>query len=222
VAVVIKSIVFSILQKRLSFVRGALLMFVGNVLTTFIGIIAAVMIGSGPVFVVGIFIVWALCLLPAKRLLAAVRHPFLERLSTGSLAGMMALALAVSCIFFGVSSIFADSNHLVLYWLWKLAAVYIALIVSIVLTAFWEEWVVWKLSRCPADYTGYVQPVVRANLVVLFCVMLFAAGVTLPQRFKSPNFLVTLGLIHHYENQVGAQSPPAISEIPESFYRQNR
>jgi len=108
----------------------------------------------------------------------------------------MAVALVASCFLFGISSLFADSNHLAVYWIWKLAAVYTALIVSIVLTAFWEEWVVWKLSRCPIEFTGYVQPVIRANLVVLLCVMLFAVGVALPQRFKSPNFLVKLGLIH--------------------------
>ena len=75
-------------------------------------------------------------------------------------------------------------------------AIFTALIVSIVLTAFWEEWVVWKLSRSPVEFTGFIQPVIRANLVVLLCVMLFAAGIALPQRLKSPNFLVKLGLVH--------------------------
>lgn len=195
--VAVKAVIFSVFQKRLSFIRASLLMLAGNVLTTFIGVIAAALIGSGPIWVIGALIVWPLCVMPARRVLATVKRPWLKRFTPASLAGMMAFALVVSCFLFAISSVFIDSNHLVVYWLWKLAAVYIALIVSIVLTAFWEEWVIWKLSRCPADYTGFVPPVIRANLVVLLCVMLFAAGVALPQRLKSHNFLVRLGLIHH-------------------------
>ncbi|HUA38280.1 MAG TPA: hypothetical protein VMA35_07750 [Candidatus Sulfopaludibacter sp.] len=194
--VAIKAVIFAVLQKRLSFIRASLLMFAGNVLTTFIGIIAAVLIGSGPIFVIGMLIVWPLCLMPARRFLAVVKRRRLKRFTPGSFSGVMVLALAASCFLFAVSSAFIDSNHLVMYWLWKLAAVYTALIVSILLTSFWEEWVIWKFSRCPADYTGFVSPVVRANLVVLFGVMLFAAGVALPQRLHSPNFLVPYSLKH--------------------------
>ncbi len=197
VAVVIKSVIFSALQKKLGFVRGLLFMIAGNVLTTFIGVVAAVLIGSGPMFVIGVLIVWPLCLMPAGRFLAVVKHPWLKRFTPGSFAGIMVLALAASCFLFAISSAFIDSNHLIIYWIWKLAVIYLALIVSILLTAFWEEWVIWKFSHCPADYAGYIQPVMRANLVVLLCVMFFAAGVTLPQRLKSPNFLVKLGLITH-------------------------
>ena len=196
VAVTVKAIIFSSSQKKLSFPHAFVLMAAGNVLTTVIGVIVAALIGSGPIMIVGAFIVWPLCFLPAKRAIAAANFPLLKKFSAGGLAALMSFALVVSCFLFGISSLFADSNHLVVYWMWKFTAVYAALTVSIVLTAFWEEWVVWKLSRCPVGFTGYVKPVIRANLVVMLCVMLFAAGVALPQRLKSPNFLVKLGLVH--------------------------
>jgi hypothetical protein len=191
----LKSIIFSFLQKQLHFFHALLLMFIGNILTTVIGVIAAAMIGSGPIIVIGFLVVWMLCVIPARRFLAATKTSWLKRFTPGAFAALMALALVISCILFAVSDAFMD--HFVIYWIWKLVAVYLALIVSIVLTAFWEEWVVWKLSRCPADYAGYVQPVIRANLIVLFCIMLIAAIVMLPQRLKSPNFLVRLGLVLH-------------------------
>jgi hypothetical protein len=191
-----KAGVFAFTQKRLSFVRALLLMVAGNVLTTFIGLLAAAMIGSGGIMLVGFVIVWAVCIVPAKRLLATVKRPWLDKFSAGGLAAMMSFALALSCILFAVSAEFADSNQMAVYWIWKLAAVYTALIVSIVLTAFWEEWIVWKFSSCPLEYSGYVKPVIRANLVVLLCVMLFGAAVTLPKRFKSHDFLVSLGLVN--------------------------
>jgi hypothetical protein len=205
-AVILKSVIFSFLQKKLSFPRAFMLMVAGNILTTVVGFLVAALIGSGPIMFFGALIVWPLCILPAKRAIAAVNHPWLKRFTAGSLAAVMALALVASCFLFGISSLFADSNHLGVYWIWKLTAVYTALIVSIVLTAFWEEWVVWKLSRCPVEYTGYVQPVIRANLVILLCVMLFAAGVALPQRLKSHNFLVKLGLIPSISLEVKNQS----------------
>jgi len=194
-AVTLKAIIFSFSQKKLSVPNAFALMIVGNSLTTVIGVIVAALIGSGPIMFIGALIVWPLCYMPAKRVIAVANYPWVKRFSAGGLAALMAFALVVSCFLFGISSLFADSNHLAIYWIWKLAAVYTALIVSIVLTAFWEEWVVWKLSRCPVEFTGYVKPVVRANLAVLLCVMLLAAGIALPQRFKSPNFLVKLGLI---------------------------
>lgn len=201
-----KAVIFAVLQKRLSFMRASGLMLAGNVLTTFIGAIAAALIGSGPAWVIGALIVWPLCVMPARRLLTTVKRPWLERFTPASLAGLMAFALVVSCFLFAISSIFIDSNLLVIYWLWKLVAVYAALIVSIVLTAFWEEWVIWKFSRCPVDYTGFVSPVIRANLVVLLGVMLFAAGAALPQRLRSPNFLLPYSLKYHWGLEVKNQS----------------
>ena len=195
-AIAIKSILFSLFQKRLSFLHAAFLMLAGNIFTTFIGVLAAAMIGSGPILFLGFFIVWALCVIPARRFLVGIKRPWLKKFSPLGFAGVMASALVASCILFGLSTIFADSKHLLIYWIWKLIAVYLALIASIFLTAFWEEWVIWKLSRCPTDYTGYVKPVLRANLAVLLCVMIFAAAKALPGRLKSPNHLISLERFH--------------------------
>jgi hypothetical protein len=215
-AIAVKSIIFSALQQRLSRARAVWFMIAGNILTTFIGVLAAILIGSGPIMLIGALIVWPLCLMPARRLLAGVKSPWLDRFTPGSFATVMVLAMAVSCFIFGISSAFADPRHLILYWILKLTAVYVALIVSIILTAFWEEWVIWKLSQCPADYVGYVQPVIRANLAVLLCVMLLAAGVTLPQRLKSPDFLVKLGLVHGHTGRENLASAAA-QKAPEDW-----
>ena len=130
-AIAVKSFLFSILQKRLSFFHAAGLMLAGNLLTTVIGILAAAMIGSGSILVVGFFVVWALCVIPSRRLLGGVNRPWLKKFTAAGLAGFLALALVISCILFSVSTIFIDSNQLVIYWIFKLAAVYLALIVKI-------------------------------------------------------------------------------------------
>ncbi|HWF20389.1 MAG TPA: hypothetical protein VG754_14050 [Verrucomicrobiae bacterium] len=200
--VVIKSIIFSFSQKKLNFGRAFAFMIAGNVLTTLIGVIVAVMMGSGGLTLLGALIVWPLCVPPARRVLATSDQKWLKRLSAGSLAFLMTLAFIASCILFALSYFNEDETHLAVHWVLKLGAVYIALIASLVLTAFWEEWVVWKLSCCAVEYTGYVQPVIRANLIVLLCVMLYAAAVMLPQRLKSPHFLAQL-----YRQTVPLASP---------------
>jgi len=196
-AVLLKSTIFARSQKHLSFTMGFMGMIAGNVLTTIIGVIVAALIGSGPIIFAGALIVWPLCIWPARRILAAMNHTWLNSFSPVGMAFVMVLLLVASCFLFASSMLFTGSKPSLTYWLFKLAAVYLALIVSIVLTAFWEEWTVWKLSRLPAEFAGYVQPVIRANLVVLFCVMLFAAGVALPKRLKSPDFLINLRWLPH-------------------------
>ncbi len=198
-AVLLKSAIFAWSQKNMGVGRAFGLMILANMLTTVIGFFVAVLIGSGPILFLGAFIVWPLCLPPARRAIAAVRHPWMQRFSPGGLATLMTMGLCASCFLFGFPALFSDSANLAAYWLWKLSAVYAGLVISIVLTAFWEEWVVWKLTECPVDESGYVQPVIRANLAVLFCVMLLGAGIALPKRLKSPNFLVKLGLVQQVE-----------------------
>ena len=165
-------------------------MIAGNILTSIIGVLAAAMIGSGDIIVIGFPIVWALCLLPAKRLVAVFPHSSFGRVGPGALAFGMTACLLLSCILFVLAQEIMSPGSMILYWIFKLLAIYAALIVSIALTAFWEEWVVWRLSRSQPSDTAFVQPVIRANLLVLLAVMLISAGIMIPQRLKSPGFIV--------------------------------
>lgn len=188
--VLAKSAAFAYFQSSLTYSKAFLLMVAGNILTSIIGVLAAVMIGSGEIMLIGIPIVWALCLMPAKRLVAASPYPFLARSAPGAVAFGMTACLVLSCILFVVAQEVMSPGSMVLYWIFKLLAIYAALIVSIALTAFWEEWVVWRLSRLQPCDTAFVQPVIRANLLVLLAVMVISAGIMIPQRLKSPGFIV--------------------------------
>jgi len=189
-AVVLKCIAFGLFQKRISILRSALYMFVGNVFTTIIGFVAGAMISSGAAWFIGLPIVWALCFVPAKRVIVAAPNGRFRNTGPGTLAAIMVGALVLSCVLFILAQEASDSQILVLYWIVKLAAIYVALAISIVLTAFWEEWVIWKFSRLPEKDSGWFEPVIKANLLVLVIVTALAAAMMLPQRLKSGNFLV--------------------------------
>ena len=151
-------------------------MIAGNALTTIIGAVAAVMMGSGVLLLLGIGVAWALAVLPARRLITAATRPWLRHFSPGALAGLMALALALSCVLFSVAQMGAFADQLWLYWAVKLTAIYLALVVSIILTAFSEEWVIWRLASYPEQHNAFVKPVIRANLLVLLAVMILRGG----------------------------------------------
>lgn len=190
-AVLFKALAFGWFQKSLSFARGTAYMLAGNFLSTCVGLLAAILVGSAPgIWLVGIPIVFGLCLVPAGRVAKGSPYKWLSKLSAGGLATVMSVMLFTSCILFIVAGEGIGDGKKWEYWLVKLLAVYLALLVSICLTSFWEEWVIWKLSGAKEAEFVFVKPVLRANLLVLLGIMMVAAAIMLPKRLKSPDFLV--------------------------------
>lgn len=188
--VLFKSAAFARLQKKLSFSKALLWMLAANLLTSIVGVMAPAMIASGALFF-AVPIVWGLCLLPARRFIAAAPLSPLARYTPGALAFAMTVALIVSYLLFDVSRSVQYSDSFAAYWIFKIPAIYIALIIGIALTTFLEEWVVWLLSRSAENDLTFVQPVLRANLIVLLSVMLISAAVMIPQRLTNPGFIAS-------------------------------
>jgi hypothetical protein len=189
VAVLLKSMLFAVFERRLPLRRAAWRMFLGNVLTSLVGLLVAVMIASSPfIWLFGVPVVYFLCWLPSQRLVKAAPLAWLARTSSGALARIMTCALLASCILFMVGRGAIETHELVLYWAIKLAAIFLALFASMTLTTVWEEWVIWRLSSQP-DGTGFFASALRANLYVLLLVMLVPAVLILPKRLHSPDFL---------------------------------
>jgi hypothetical protein len=188
-AVIVKSVLFAVFERRLPRLHAAWRMFLGNVLTSFVGLLVAVMIASGVgVWFVGVPLVCILCWLPSRRLVRVAPVAWLARTSPAGLAGMMTSALLASCILFMVGQGAIRSHQLTLYWIIKLIAIFLALLASVTLTTVWEEWVVWRLSSRP-EGKGFFVSVLRTNLYVLVLVMVVPAALILPKRLKSPDFL---------------------------------
>jgi hypothetical protein len=188
-AVVLKSVLFAIFERRLPRVRAAWRMFLGNILTSLIGLLVAVMIASAPSFwLIGAPLVCALCWLPTRRLVEAAPLPWLAQRSPAALAGLMTGAMVVSCILFMAGRGALETHQHVFYWIIKLVAIFLALLASMTLTTVWEEWTIWRLSSYP-EGTGFFASVLRTNLYVLLFVMAVPAVLILPKRLKSPDFI---------------------------------
>src|SRR5580700_412625 len=150
VAVIVKSLLFSVFERRLPRLRAAWRMFLGNVLTSLVGLLVGVMIASAPgIWLVGVPLVCLLCWLPSRRLVTVAPLSWLARTSAASLAAIMTIALLASCMLFMAGRDAIRTHQLMLYWIIKLAAIFLALLASVTLTTVWEEWVIWRLSSRP-------------------------------------------------------------------------
>jgi hypothetical protein len=184
--VLFKSAAFARFQTKLSFRKALLCMLAANVFTSVIGLIVPAMIDSGGAVFIAVPLVWAVCVLPAQRLIAAAPCTPLARFSPTQVAFGITLVLIASCLLLLLSRAIHDSAGFTSYWLFKVPVIYLALAIGLVLTGFWEEWIVWRLSNAEEDDLSFVRPVVRANLIVLVALMLISAAFLIPRRFKAP------------------------------------
>jgi hypothetical protein len=187
VVVLLKSATFARFQQKITFTKALLWMLAANVVTSLIGVIVPAMIDSGAAMFVGIPLVWALCLLPAQRLIGAAPLTPLARFTPGQVAFGITLVLILSYLLLLISRTVHDSDTFLRYWLFKVPTVFVALLVGLVLTAFWEEWIVWRLADSEDDDFSFVRPVIRSNLIVLATVMLISVAVMIPKRLRNPD-----------------------------------
>ncbi len=148
-AVAVKSALFAAFERRLPRLRAAWRMFLGNVLTSLVGLLTAAMIASGAAWFIGVPLVYVLCWLPSQRLVKVAPLAWLARTSRAGLAAIMTSALLASCILFATGQGAIQSHQLMLYWIIKLLAIFLALLASVTLTTVWEEWVIWRSQFAP-------------------------------------------------------------------------
>jgi len=110
-AVVLKSVLFAIFEKRIPRSLAATFMFLGNVVTSIIGFFAAGMIGMPGTWLIAVPIVFVLSWFPARRVASVSK-----RWSAAGVAALLTTALVVSVILFSAGQAVIAANHLALYW----------------------------------------------------------------------------------------------------------
>jgi hypothetical protein len=190
--VLLKAVLFSLLQEGLSKFRAALFMVMGNVLTSCIGV-AIAMVFSVPILLpIALVGIYPLTLLPAYRLVKISNNRLVQRAGMGGVSSILIGLLVLSVVLFFAGQGAVDEEQLTLYWFLKVIYISSALAVSLVLTTFWEEWVISLLAARKGIENIFAVPVFRANTVVLVIAAIIAAILMLPQRLHSPDGLVHL------------------------------
>ena len=212
VAVGVKCALYAFLEKGAPRRSSAAKMFVANIVSTLGGVVVSAFVFGIPViFFVSLPVVGILSVMPARRLLIHLRRSEPSRVSVGLVSAAFPIAMLVTTwLFVGAERALGSLSdmgrvigvpltsepNLVRYWILKYLMVTLALLVSIVLSASWEEAVVARLGR--ADAPPFSEAVFRANFLTVGLVMFAAAIRMLPARLAAPHFLVELlrGLSH--------------------------
>lgn len=204
VAVLFKSGAFAWIERReiepgLAF----WLMMAGNLISTLVGIFTTTILFSGPGFGLLVFLLFGLpiSLAPAKRLELFLSGRLGQRVSRHLLVLLLFFLLFAATCFFGLaqgrlgghSELVAGPDYLG-YWLWKLAYVLTGVGISMFLSALWEEWVIHRAYQAwvRGPRPDFVVSSLRANLYTMLIVGTMGAVMTLPERLRSPGFLISL------------------------------
>lgn len=187
--VMFKCAAYAMYEKSLPRGQAFGMLFVANLFTTIIGFFVAAVIAS-PSMLLGLPLIFVVSLRPAKRLCSLTEPAFMRRIPSTSFAGLVTAALFVSFVLFGMANQMADHPGWS-YWVVKVAAVYSALLISIALTTFWEEYIVGSLAGVEDGKPRYFPAVLRANLLTFLVAAGIGAAMMLPKRFASSDFLVS-------------------------------
>jgi hypothetical protein len=190
IAVTVKCASFVCFERRLPWRAAAGYLLVGNVLSTLIGVVISLPTATvSLLFLVPIYFV---TLKPARRLAEYFRWQERGWRRPEALAGLAIGGVALTMFLFSIAQLALSADNYFVYWLTKFGMVTIALLISILLTALWEEWVVATMARARHPERSYLPAVMRANYVTFGVVLLVAAIEMLPKRLHSKGFIVSL------------------------------
>lgn len=189
-AVFIKCAAFTYYERDLPKPKAFFFMLLANVVSTIVGFIIAGLVSANGVVFFGVPLLFVSTFWSARQLLPRLASPQLKHFSAESLTGLVTLLLIMSYVFFGVAMSLDDPPGMG-YWIAKTGGLYLAIIISMVISTFYEEWIVYLLARKPKEPPTFYRAVVRANVLTLLIVMGCTAAYILPQRFASPTFTIT-------------------------------
>ena len=194
-AVLLKLIAFVYFERSMPWHRAVAYMLIANIVSSVIGVLAAFPVAVPAAFFIGVPLVYVISILPARRL--TQRFNLRDRAQLNQyVVALISTALFITSVFFwGVARRAFSDESLGWYWALKLVYIYIALIISMGLTIFYEEWVVSRLTKRGREAAPFLTSVTRANLVTMLFIMGVSAAMILPERLKSPDFIGYVGTI---------------------------
>ncbi|MGD8524458.1 MAG: hypothetical protein PVF56_25160 [Desulfobacterales bacterium] len=191
-AVAIKTVIFAIYEKSIAWYKAVLFMIVANCFSSVVGFSLSIAVAPYMLPIILPFLLFV-CWIPSKRIIALNPGGHFSGWNHYGLAVLVMISVYASWYLFGAAqSAIGSRAPLHTYWVLKFLYIYSAIIISFALTTLWEEWVISGLSKISSGKDSFLKSVAFANLITLLAVMLYAAGMMLPIRLKSGNFLVQL------------------------------
>ncbi len=140
-------------------------------------------------FLIGIWIIFFICLAPGGRLSLALKVSRGWPISRWFIAFLMAALYFVSALLIASAQEFLRSQDYSAYWIWKPIGLTFGLGFGIAFSSLWEEWFIAIRSRKDGEQQSYLVPVFRANYIAFVVVLAILAAFSIPKRLKDPHFL---------------------------------
>jgi hypothetical protein len=195
--VLIKALMFAFLEKSLPRLKAFGLMIAANLFSSLIGLALNLGASVPTLSIVAALLVIIVSILPARRFIQYNPWGLLKSWPPVVLAVVVGVLYFATFLLFYAAMGLLDNSMYALYWPLKFIYIMIALIISIFLTTFWEEWAVVTMAK--KDGT-VLMAALKANLIAFLIILAFLAAKTLPERIKAEHFLIQLQ--HPYTQSV--------------------
>ncbi|MCA9435727.1 MAG: hypothetical protein KC978_08080 [Candidatus Omnitrophica bacterium] len=191
VVVAVKCFSFSFFEKGLPMVQRPLFMLVGNLASSVVGLAVALPLLAPAEFslVVSLVALFGLSTGPTRRLKEVTGW---RDANSGVVLISLMLAIIATAALFGLAVTALDSDEPLVYWALKLGYIAVGLAISLFVTVIFEEWVIWGMSDRANLGRNFYPSVLKANLAAFLVGGGIGAGIMLPERLRSPNFLVDI------------------------------
>lgn len=185
----LKCAAFAYYEKKITKKFAVISMLLANIFSTMMGLVFIIPFSGPEVFFPFLLVIILVAYFPSKRL---VKH-FNLKTKPILVSVLISFLIIVNLILLQLAQSFMSDNAF-LYWILKFLYIILALSISTGLTILWEEWIISLLAK---KYSGlenesFMETVTKANLTALFIIALVSAGIMLPKRLSSPNFLIGL------------------------------
>ncbi|HAM71302.1 MAG TPA: hypothetical protein DCM86_06635 [Verrucomicrobiales bacterium] len=188
-AVILKCVVFLLLERRLSRPRAVWFMLIANVLSTTPGALLFVVLLIPPLTPAAIPFVLIMAGMIRRRLsrLPEQEKPFRisERAATLSFFAVLVIFILLAAWTEGAM----DKSEFAKYWIGKFILLALVASSGMIVSAVLEEAMIASLARTKDQEFSFFTSVIRTNYITLIAILLVGAVHTLPERMKNRHFL---------------------------------
>ncbi len=168
---------------------AVLYVLVANIVSTAVGGVVAVVAGNPIlVFLVVGFLILFLAYLPVGRRVRELNRSL--KIPTPSIALVLTGITIATSFLFGCAAGEMLADRLGFYWILKVSASIAGIGLSLIISVVYEETVISGLyGRFQKRPKSFMNAVLWANIVAILLLTFIGAGLALPKRFASPDFL---------------------------------
>jgi hypothetical protein len=186
--VVVKCVSFVFFEKEIVWWKALLFMFLANIFTTILSFISLILTSSGAMILIALPFLGSLAMVPSREL-AKKYFPNRNLNIVSSFIGLfLTIMYFASTILFLLAGKIGSNGDFYGYWVAKLLGVYTGLIFGILITIFYEEWCVAKLSGNKDKAAPYLTSVSRANFIALLFMIIITGIIVIPTKLQNQDF----------------------------------